>query len=336
MRAVTDLSIQAPIRNLCAALGLSRATYYRSQVVSVRPLKKRPSPPRTLSASERAAVRAVLHSDRFVDLAPREIHATLLDEQRYLCSFRTMYRILGENAELRERRDQLQHPIYTRPELLATRPNEVWSWDITKLLGPAKWSYFHLYVVLDIFSRYVVAWMVANYESTALAERMFRSTAERQGITPGALTVHADRGSSMRSKGVAQLFDDLGIVRSHSRPRVSNDNPYSESQFKTLKYDPTFPKRFGSIEDARAFCRSFFDWYNNDHRHAGIAHLTPRAVHEGRAADIVQRRGAVLAEAYRLHPERFVNMPPTPDLPPTAVYINPPKEPAEQTLVNVQ
>jgi putative transposase len=235
-----------------------------------------------------------------------------------------MYRILAAAGEVRERRDQRCHPIYAKPELLATGPNELWSWDITKLRGPAKWTYYQLYVILDVFSRYVPGWMVATRESAVLAERLIAETAAKEGIEPGQLTIHADRGTSMRSKPVALLLADLGVEQSHSRPHVSNDNPYSEAQFKTLKYRPTFPARFGSLEDARAFCATFFTWYNTAHRHAGIGLLTPADVHAGRAAEITVARAVTLDAAYAAHPERFVRRPPTPPEVPTAVWINPP------------
>jgi len=247
----------------------------------------------------------ILHEPRFVDLAPAEVYATLLDEGQYVCSERTLYRILSENQEIRERRDQLRHPAYAAPELLATRPNEVWSWDITKLLGPTKWTYFYLYVILDIFSRYVVGWMVAYRESAALAQRLIEESCARQGILPGQLTVHADRGSSMIAKPVALLLADLGVAKTHSRPHVSNDNPYSEAQFKTLKYRPDFPDRFGGIQDARVFCRCFFPWYNIEHHHAGIGLLTPHDLHHGLATVRVNQRAATLTAAYAAHPERF-------------------------------
>lgn len=253
----------------------------------------------------------------------RRSTATLLDEGRYLCSLRTMYRILAEAHEGRERRNQLRHVAAT-PELLATRPNEVWSWDITKLLGPAKWTYYSLYVILDIFSRYVVGWMVAHRERASLAERLIAATCVKQEIQPDQLTIHADRGSSMTSKPVALLLADLGITRTHSRPHVSNDNPFSEAQFKTLKYRPEFPDRFDSLEHARAFCHPFFTWYNTAHRHGGIGLLTPAMVHHGHAATVCGQRRAVLAAAYAAHPERFVRQAPTPPALPTAVWINPP------------
>src|ERR687898_3414990 len=258
-------------------------------------------------------------------------YATLLDEGVYHCSILTMYRILDDHGEVRERRDQLRHPVYSKPELLAEGPNQVWSWDITKLLGPAKWTYFYLYVILDVFSRYVVGWMVAHREQAELAERLIAETLAKQQVPAGQLTLHADRGSSMTSKPVAFLLADLGVTKTHSRPHVSNDNPYSESQFKTLKYRPGFPDRFGSIQDARAFCQQFFGWYNAEHRHAGIAMMTPEAVHYGHAAQLHQVRAAVLAGAYAAHPERFVRKPPLPKPLPTAVWINPPESTQEAT-----
>jgi len=237
-----------------------------------------------------------------------------------------MYRILNQNNEVKERRNQLRHPHYKKPELLATGPNQVWSWDITKLLGPRKWTYFYLYVILDIFSRYVTGWMVATRESATLAKRLIRKTCEKQGIEPGGLTIHADRGSSMRSKPVALLLADLGVTKTHSRPYTSNDNPYSESQFKTLKYRPEFPERFGSIEDARSLCQRFFSWYNEEHRHTGIGLLTPEVVHYGQAEAVLRVRQEVLHAAYQRHPERFVRKEPSPQPLPKAAWINPPKE----------
>ena len=309
----------------CQALGLPRASLYRFRrpPVAVRP---RPTPPRALDAAERQTVLATLHAERFVDQAPAQIHATLLDEGTYLCAPRTMYRILESADEMKERRDQVRRPAYAKPELLATRPNEVWSWDITKLLGPAKWTYFYLYVILDIFSRYVVGWMLAPHESAALAERLIAETCAKQGIEPGQLTLHADRGASMRSKPVALLLADLGVTRTHSRPQVSNDNPFSEAQFKTLKYSPAFPERFGSLEDGRAFGHGFFHWYNHEHHHSGLGFLTPAVVHYGLAADVREHRTQVLAAAYAAHPERFVKGAPKPADLPQAVWINPPQK----------
>ena len=307
----------------CAALGVSTASYYR--LVTPKPAAPpRPTAARALGSSEREAVLEVLHQPRFVDLAPAQVYAHLLDEGCYLCSARTMYRLLAACQEVRERRDQLRHPRYAAPQLLATRPNELWSWDITKLLGPVKWTYFYLYVILDVFSRYVVGWMVAHRESARLAQKLMAETCARQGIAPGDLTLHADRGSSMTSKPVALLLADLGVTKTHSRPHVSNDNPFSEAQFKTLKYRPDFPERFGSIEDARAHCRVFFPWYNTEHRHTGIGLLTAHDVHYGLADQRVAARTAVLAAAYAAHPDRFVAGVPRPPARPTEVWINPP------------
>jgi putative transposase len=308
---------------LCDGLDLPRATYYRRLEATAPP--PRPTPARALSPTEREGVLAVMHEPRFVDLAPRQVYAQLLDEGRYLCSLRTMYRVLDENREVRERRDQLRHPEYKKPELLATGPNQVWSWDITKLLGPTKWSYFYLYVILDIFSRYVVGWMVADNESAALAEKLISETCARQGIQPGQLTLHADRGSSMTSKPVAFLLADLGVTKTHSRPHVSDDNPFSEAQFKTLKYRPDFPQRFGSREHARAHCQNFFPWYNTEHHHVSLGLLTPHDVHHGLAARRIEARAAVLAAAYAARPERFSAGAPRPQPAPTTVWINPPK-----------
>ena len=324
MQAVTEMAPRLGVAPTCAALALPRATYYRGQQPRPEP-KPRPTPARALPPAERALVLATLHEPRFVDLAPAEVYATLLDEDRYLCSERTFYRVLDENAEVRERRDQLRHPHYTAPELLATRPNELWSWDITKLLGPEKWTYYYLYVVLDVFSRYVVGWMLAEGESARLAEKLIAESCERQKIQPGQLTVHADRGAAMTSKPVALLLADLGVTKSHSRPHVSNDNPYSESQFKTLKYRPDFPDRFGSLEHSRSFCGDFFPWYNTEHHHVGLGLFTPHDVHFGLAAAKREKRALVLAEAFAKNPERFPNGRPAPRPLPTAAWINPPK-----------
>ena len=310
----------------CRALGVSRATAYRHREPAPHAKRPpRPKPALALSTDERQAVLDVLHSDRFMDDSPAQVYATLLDEGTYLASERTMYRILAGRGESRERRAQLRHPVYAVPELLATRPNQLWSWDITKLKGPVKWTSYSLYVLLDVFSRYVPGWLLAHHESGTLADRLIDETVKQEGIT-GGLTIHADRGPSMTSKPVALLLADLGIIKSHSRPHVSNDNPFSEAQFKTLKYRPGFPSRFGSIEDARAFCRSFFSWYNTQHRHSGIGLLTPETVHRGRGEQVRAARQVVLADAYAAHPERFVRKQPEPPPLPTAVWINPPRE----------
>ena len=326
MSATLELAETVGRAAACRALAMPRASLYRSQRPPASP-RPRPTPPRALTHQQRQAVRDYLHSERFRDKAPAEIYATLLDEGVFLCSVRTMHRILAESGELKERRNQLRHPQYKKPELLATGSNQVWSWDITKLLGPAKWTYFHLYVILDIFSRYVVGWMVAPRESAELAKRLIADTCQKQGIVAGDLTIHADRGTSMTSKPVALLMADLGVTKTHSRPHVSDDNPYSESQFKTLKYRPEFPDRFGSLEDARAFCRQFFLWYNQEHHHSGIALLTPQVLHYGMADQVIQQRQLVLDQAYQRNPERFVRAAPKPQPKPTAVWINPPSPP---------
>jgi putative transposase len=350
MDAVTELAPAVGVQAACLALGVPRATFYRERRRrggarpgrAAPPATTPPAPasgaspapagageaprphPRALSADERQAVLDVLHSERFCDAAPAEAYATLLDEGTYLASERTMYRLLASAGEIGERRNQRVHPAYAKPELLATAPNQVWSWDITKLLGPAKWTYFYLYVLLDIFSRYVVGWLVAYQELASLAERLIAETAAKQGIPAGQLTLHADRGTSMTSKPVAFLLADLGITKTHSRPHVSNDNPYSEAQFKTLKYRPNFPARFDEIEQARAFCREFFPWYNAEHRHAGLGLLTPEMVHYGQATAVHAARRQILHAAYAAHPERFVRHAPEPPPLPTATWINPP------------
>jgi putative transposase len=306
----------------CRALGVPPATYYRHRQPPCPPQPRRSA--RALAPTERQAVLAALHEPRFADLAPAQVYATLLDEDQYLCSERTMYRVLAAHQEVRERRDVLRHPPYAAPELLATQPNALWSWDITKLLGPRKWTYYYLYVILDVFSRYVVGWMVAYRESAVLAERLIAETCRRQGIAPGQLTLHADRGSSMRSQPVAFLLADLGITKTHSRPHVSNDNPYSEAQFKTFKYRPGFPERFGSIEHTRALSHDLFQWYNHEHHHSALGLLTPADVHHGRAEATRAQRATVLAQAYAQHPERFVRGVPQPAALPTAVWINKP------------
>ncbi len=332
MAAVAEVGPRLGVARTCAALGMPRATYYRRRRSQSGPPRRRSSP-RALSVAERTAVLTVLHEPRFVDLAPAEVYATLLDEGRYLCSERTMYRLLAAHQEVRERRNQLRHPRYAAPELLARRPNELWSWDITKLPGPAKWTYFYLYVMLDVFSRYVVGWMVAHRESATLAERFIRETCARRGIARDQLTVHADRGPAMTSKPVALLLADLGVTKTHARPHVSNDNPFSEAQFKTLKYRPAFPERFGSIQDARAHCHGFFLWYNTAHHHSGLGLLTPADVHHGLAAQRVAARAIVLATAYA-HPGRFPGGLPQPPVPPVEVWINRPNTYTREEAAN--
>ena len=331
MKAVTETRDTLGVRAACIALGLPRASWYRAQ----RPISRetpgsddetrhRKASPRALDANERGIVLDTLNSERFADKAVPQVYATLLDEGCYLCSPRSMYRILDDAGQVRERRDQLRHPVYAKPELLASAPNQVWSWDITKLKGPAKWNHYHLYVIIDVYSRKVVGWMVAQRESAVLARKLIEETIRKQGVDRGQLTIHADRGSSMRSKEVAFLLADLGVTKTHSRPHVSNDNPYSEAHFKTLKYRPEFPERFGSIEDARAFCRGFFGWYNREHRHSGIAMMTPSDVHAGRVEEVVAQRADVLGAAHRNHPERFVRGAPARPRRPQPAWINQP------------
>ena len=333
MNAARDLAPAIGLAQACRVLGLPRSTAHRrlrgKPMPTERPTEQpaRARHPRALSDEERRSVLDVLRSDRFVNTAPAEVVATLLDEGVYLASTSTMYRILRDHDEVRERRRQRQHPNYTKPELIATRPNEVWSWDITKLKGPIKGCFYSLYVILDIYSRCVVGWMMAERESAALAQRLIAETCERQGIRPDQLTLHADRGAAMTARSVAHLLAELGVVRSHNRPHTSNDNPFSESQFKTLKYHSDFPDRFGSFEDARSWCRAFFAWYNGEHRHGGIAMFTPDDVHSGRAKELIIRRQDVLNTAYASHPERFVKAPPRPKPLPEAVWINPPVTP---------
>jgi putative transposase len=333
--AINDLSPVVGVRAACHAVGVPQATWYRRHRQS--PPRPRPAPiphrdraqPRALTDAERQTILTELHSDRFADLSPTEVWATLLDEGRYLGSTSTFYRLLRQASGTRERRRQATHPATVKPELAATAPNQVWSWDITKLRGPQTWSWFYLYVIIDIYSRYVVGWMAAHRESAELAEVLIRQTVAKQGITRDQLTIHADRGSSMTSKPVAFLLADLGITQSHSRPHVSDDNPFSEAQFKTLKYRPDFPGRFATIEAARAHCVRFFGWYNDEHRHTGIALHTAADVHYGLAEIVRHKRAGVLDTAYATHPERFVRNPPRPPELPTTSWINQP--PTQET-----
>lgn len=338
MERVTDEAIAqlAPligVRAACRATGRPQANHYRRHRKSpkpARPGRARSPQPRALSAAEREQVRALLNSPEHVDKPPAVVYHELLDEGVYLCSISTMYRILHEHGEVHERRRQATHPARTKPELVATGPNQCWSWDITKLRGPAKWTYFYLYAVIDIYSRYVVGWTIADTESRYLAEQLLADTITKHGVNPDQLTVHSDNGASMGSKVVAQLLADLGVTKTHSRPHVSNDNPYSEAAFKTLKYRPTFPDQFGSLEDARGFCRGFFAWYHTEHYHSGIAWHHPVDVHYGRAETVHQVRADVLDAAYQRHPERFVRKPPEPRAIPEAAWINKPPNQDQQ------
>jgi putative transposase len=316
MDAVIDLAPTVGILAACDFLSVSRASFYRQRPVLSPPVAlatepalplQRAVPPRSLSQAEREAVLRLLHEERFQDRSPAAVQATLLDEGQYLCSTRTMYRILEQEGESRERRDQLVHPAYHKPELLATAPNQLWSWDITKLRGPVKWTYFYLYVILDVFSRYVTGWMIAYREGADLAKEFIEEAISKHQIPAGQLTIHADRGRVMKSKPVAFLMADLGVTKSHSRPYVSDDNPYSESQFRTMKYRPEFPDRFGCIQDSRAFCQQFFKWYNEEHRHSGIALLAPAMVHFGEAHTVLAQRQVVLDAAYRAHPTALLS-----------------------------
>lgn len=321
----------------CQSMGIHRSSVYRSlwpKPVVTEAMKAERTVPRALPGEERKQVLGILNSERFVDRSPQEAYATLLDEGAYHCSVRTMYRILTENNEVKERRQIVQRPRYEKPELIATAPNQVWSWDITKLLGPQKWTYFYLYVLMDIFSRYVVGWLVAEKESAALAKQLIAESVEKQEITPHQLTIHSDRGGPMKSQTLAQLYANLGIVRSLSRPSVSNDNPFSESQFKTTKYHPGMPERFGSVFDARDNCRPLFAWYNDEHHHSGIGYFTPKQVHYGLAQAAFATRELTLATAFQQHPERFVKGLPKPKTVPTEVWINPPVLPARREEVS--
>jgi putative transposase len=331
--AITTLAPIVGTAAACRSTGWPRSSWYRTHPRSpVPPRPPRPPrrpQPRALSPVERQQILDVLHAERFWDQAPTSVYATLLDEGVYLASIATMYRLLREQGETGDRRRHATHPPRVKPELLASGPNQCWSWDITKLHGPAKWTYYYLYVLLDIYSRYVVGWMVAAGEAALLAERLLADAIAAQGVTCDQLAIHADRGTSMTSKPVAMLLADLGVTKSHSRPRVPDDNPYSESQFKTLKHHPTFPDRFGSIHDARAFCQGFFRWYNDQHYHSGIALLTPADVHHGRGEAVTSARAQVLDGAYAAHPERFVRHPPQPPRLPEQVWINKPVDPQE-------
>jgi putative transposase len=316
---------QVPLRRALRAIGACPATWYRRQKPRVPRARHRRTPPLALLAAERIAVLELLNSPRFADCTPYTAWARLLDEGRYLASVRTMYRILAASGQSNERRNQLIHPAHAMPELLATGPNQVWSWDITRLRGSLKWQFFYLYVLIDIFSRYVVGWLVAGAENAGLAQALIDETCDKHGIARDALTLHSDRGSPMRAKTTAELLVDLGVAASFSRPRVSNDNPFSEAQFKTFKYRPQFPACFQGLEHARVHSREFFPWYNNEHRHSGIGFMTPAAVHFGTAPALWQQRAAVLQVAYLAHPERFKGKIPTPPDLPTIVGINLPK-----------
>jgi putative transposase len=329
--AIEQLSQSMSVADACSGLGFPRSNYYRLRA-SAPPLQRltaeqrrvRRGSSRSLAQAERAAIRAVLNSERFMDSTPYVIYATLLDEGSYLCSVSTMYRILREHGEVRERRDQRNHPVYKKPELLATRPNELWSWDISWLRGPSAYSYYYLYVILDVFSRYVVGWTIEEVESAEIAHELIAWACRQQRIQQGELTLHADNGSPMKSIPVTHLLEQLGVAKSHSRPYVSNDNPFSEAQFKTMKYQPDYPERFDSQDHARGWARAFFPWYNFVHLHSGIGYISPAAMHFGQALAIFQQRQEVLHNAFAKHPERFVRGQPHPPVVPTEAWINKP------------
>lgn len=319
-----QLAAQIGLKRACAVLNVPRSQVYRPLATEPSP---RPTPAHALTEAERGMVRAVLNSDRFMDQSPRQVYARLLDQGRYLCHWRTMYRILAAHDEVRERRLLRRHPVYQKPELLATQPNQVWSWDITSLRGATKWEHYPLYTVLDIYSRYVVGWMIAEVESSELAKQLLAETAQKQGIAPDQLTLHADNGSPMKGKALSQLLVDLGITKSHSRPHTSDDNPFSEAQFKTMKYRPDYPDRFASLAAAKTWARTFFAWYNHQHYHSGLNLMTPASVHEGAATTVQQQRQSVMTAAFEACPDRFRSGFPTVKGAPAAVYINPPKQP---------
>lgn len=333
---VSELAHHINVNRACELLAYPRSSYYRQQHPATPPTNGKnclqPASPRALSAAEREKVRETLNSERFVDSSPRQVYGTLLDEEAYLCSVSTMYRILRNNDEVCERRNQKRHPAYSKPELVATAPNQVWTWDITKLRGSVTHVYYYLYTILDIFSRYVVGYMIAERELASLAKQLVADSCTKQGIAPDQLILHADRGSAMTSKTLALLLADLGVGQSHSRPYVSNDNPYSEAQFKTMKYRPDYPDHFDSLADARTWTHPFFNWYNNQHRHTGLGLMTPATVHYGQADDLTNRRQIVLSVAYAQHPERFVKGLPIPPQLPAAVWINPPSAKESEEL----
>ena len=328
--AADELAALIGRRRACAAVGMARASWYRNRTPRPEPMFGPRLPrtsPRQLADTERDELHELLIDERFVDMAPAEIYATLLDEGRYLASISTMYRELHRrHGAVIDRRCHATHPARTRPELHATAPNQVWSWDVTKLRGPAKGDWFFLYWILDVYSRYAVGWTIAAHETGEIAQRLISDTIAAHDVDATRLTIHADRGTQQTSRPVAQLYADLGITRSHSRPRVSNDNPYSEAGFKTFKYRPDFPRCFDSLEHAVAHGDKFFDWYNFDHHHWGLALCTPAQVHHGQVDAVIAHRQHVLDTAYTAHPERFVRRPPIAKRPPDEAWINRPTE----------
>lgn len=330
------LAAEIGIARACEVLAIAKASYYRwkKQLAQPKKPRKKTITARSLSIEEKQKVLTILNSEEFMDKTPSQVYAKLLDRGEYLCSIRTMYRVLKENNQVKERRQIRAQRNYKKPELLATKPNMVWSWDITKLKGPHVWTYFYLYVVIDIYSRYVVGWMVASKEKAELGQELIKTTYARQNVKKGQIAVHSDRGPAMIAKSWETLVTDLEINKTLSRPYVSDDNPFSESQFKTLKYCPEYPERFGCVEDARSFCQAFFDWYNNEHYHSGIGLMTPSVVHYGQADQVIAKRQEVLLEAYSKHPDRFVSKIPKPKAPPAEVWINPPKRDAVEKAKN--
>lgn len=338
MNALIKKQSELDLKAACQALDLSRATLYRQMKPSseqCRSPKPRSKPQRALSQDEEQHVLELLHSERFVDDAPAQVVAKLLEEGEYLCSERTMYRILKANGEVKERREQRKHPKYTRPELRATAPNQVWSWDVTKLKGPVKGQYFSLYVIIDIFSRYIVGWFLSTRANTDVSCHLIKETLKKYDLDPQKLTVHSDRGSEFTGSPVGTLFEELGVTKSRSRPRVSNDNAYSESGFKTLKYHHSFPERFGCLEDAKSHLRGFFNWYNNEHYHSGIALLTPATVHFDRIEETLRLKQKALDAAYQKHPERWVNGAPRVKRPSVEVWINAPTNAIQDSHVDI-
>ena len=330
MNAILEVEKDVGTHCACDALGISKSSYYRAMAPmepeNHTPPREHKQHPRAYSEEEEQIILETLDSEEYRDMSPAEVYGSLLDKGTYLCSISKMYSVLRKHQQVRERRDQLRHPNYKKPELRATGPNQVWTWDISKLRGPIKWVFYYLYVIIDIYSRYVVGWMIACKESNELAQTLIEETCKKQQIEPGHLIIHADRGPSMTSKPVGLLLEDLGVAKTHSRPHVSNDNPFSESGFKTLKYRPEFPDRFGCIEDARLFCNGFFDWYNWDHHHSGICLMTPGTVHYGLVEEVTGKRQEALDKAFLEHPERFVRRAPVAPSLPEAVWINPPEK----------
>ena len=333
MDAAVEIIADVGVQPVVDALGLCRATFYRRRLGPAPTREPSPPPARALAAGERAEVLDALHSDEYLDASPAEVYSDLLSRGKYICSIRTMYRVLESANEVRERRNRAKHPVYAKPELVATAPNQVWSWDISKLRTGKPFSYLFLYVILDIFSRYVVGWMVAERENSNLATLLIEETYRRHGVEPEQLILHADNGPQMVSGTTVQLCAKLGIMRSHNRPYVSNDNPFSESHFATAKQHPLFPKTFGGLDDGLAWGRKFFPWYNEKHSHSGLAYLTPHQVHTGTYVNVMEKRQAALDAAFARNPERFVKGPPKTGKLPEAVWINPPEEKKEKEIL---